>query len=93
MASSGFLVLCFIAVFCAFAVPSFGRVIPTDTVKNIVLVSKIEQTNHWLDKEPRIMPPSQPSVKFSENSRVMVEDIHVDYSGHHTHPCPPDHCR
>ncbi|KAL2332979.1 hypothetical protein Fmac_014192 [Flemingia macrophylla] len=29
--------------------------------------------------------------RLTENSDVAVTDIHIDYSGVRTHPCPPDH--
>ncbi|KAK7333215.1 hypothetical protein VNO80_29980 [Phaseolus coccineus] len=87
MAASRFVLLCFIF---AFAVPCFGRAIPTD--KNNPLPPSIEQHHRLLDEEDRVMHPIQQHVKFSENSEVKVEDLDIDYAGSHTHPCPPEHC-
>ncbi|ESW18775.1 hypothetical protein PHAVU_006G069400 [Phaseolus vulgaris] len=89
MAASRFLLLCFVF---AFAVPCFGRAIPTDTEKNNPLPPSMEQDHQLLDEEDRVIHSIQPRVKFSENSEVKIEGLDLDYTGAHNHPCPPDHC-
>ncbi|KAG2394915.1 uncharacterized protein HKW66_Vig0077100 [Vigna angularis] len=95
MASSGFFVLCLIGIICAFAVPCFGRDIPTDpktyedTEKNIPLSLQTDQGHQLLDGEDRVI---QPQVKFSENSKIMINDKNVANEDAGKRHCPPEHC-